>query len=77
LIRPPGALVEEKFNHACARCYSCARACTGGVIGPAELDAGLERAFTPSLDFGKGACERCGTCGQVCPTGAIISLPEA
>jgi polyferredoxin len=76
LIRPPGALVEEKFNHACARCGSCAKACTGGVIRPAGLDAGLERAFTPALDFGKGACERCGTCGQVCPTGAIISLPE-
>jgi ferredoxin-type protein NapF len=76
LIRPPGALVEEKFNSACARCGTCAKACTSGVIGPAGLDAGLERAFTPALHFGKGACERCGTCGQVCPTGAIISLPE-
>jgi len=76
LIRPPGALVEERFSHACARCGSCAKACTGGVIVPAGLDAGLERAFTPALDFGRGKCERCGTCGRVCPTGAIISLPE-
>jgi ferredoxin-type protein NapF len=76
LIRPPGSLTEEKFNAACARCGSCAKACVGEVIVPAGLAAGLERAFTPSLDFGKGACQRCGTCGQVCPTGAIISLPE-
>jgi len=75
-VRPPGALTEEKFNYVCARCGSCAKACTGGVIKPAGLDAGLERAFTPALDFGRGACQRCGTCGQVCPTGAIISLPR-
>ncbi len=76
LIRPPGSLAEESFNAACARCGSCAKTCVGEVIVPAGLDAGLERAFTPSLDFDKGACQRCGTCGQVCPTGAIISLPE-
>jgi ferredoxin-type protein NapF len=76
LIRPPGSLAEERFNAACARCGSCAKVCVGNVIVPAGLDAGLERAFTPSLDFGKGVCQRCGTCGQVCPTGAIISLPE-
>jgi ferredoxin len=68
--------VEARFNAACARCESCAKACTGAVIVPASLDAGLERWFTPALDFGRGACQRCGTCGQVCPTGAIISLPE-
>jgi ferredoxin-type protein NapF len=76
LIRPPGSLAEESFNAACARCGSCAKVCVGEVIVPAGLDAGLERAFTPSLDFDKGVCQRCGTCGQVCPTGAIISLPE-
>jgi ferredoxin-type protein NapF len=75
LIRPPGSLVEEKFNAACVRCGSCIKACVGEVITPAGLDSGLERAFTPSLDFGRGICQRCGTCGQVCPTGAIISLP--
>lgn len=76
LIRPPGALEEGKFNAACARCEGCAKACLGGVIGPAGLDTGVERWFTPALDFGRGFCQRCGTCGQVCPTGAIISLPE-
>lgn len=76
LIRPPGALIEERFDTACARCESCAKACPGTVIVPAGLDAGPERWFTPALDFGRGACQRCGTCGQVCPTGAIISLPE-
>jgi polyferredoxin len=76
LIRPPGSLVESKFNSACVRCESCAKACLGGAIRPAGLDAGLERAFTPALDFNRGKCERCGTCGAVCPTGAIISTPE-
>jgi ferredoxin-type protein NapF len=76
LIRPPGSLAEDKFNAACARCGSCAKACVGNVIVPAGIGAGLERAFTPSLDFSRGACERCGICGQVCPTGAVISIPE-
>jgi ferredoxin-type protein NapF len=76
LIRPPGSLAEDSFNAACVRCGSCAKACVGEVIVPVGLDAGLERAFTPALDFGRGACQRCGTCGQVCPTGAVISLPE-
>jgi len=76
LIRPPGSLVEEKFNVACVRCEGCAKACLGEVIVPAGLDAGPERWFTPSLDFDRGFCQRCGTCGQICPTGAIISLPE-
>ncbi|OPY25745.1 MAG: Polyferredoxin protein MvhB [Methanocella sp. PtaU1.Bin125] len=76
LIRPPGSLVEERFNAACARCESCVRACPNQVIRPAGPDAGLERFYTPSLDFDKGYCMRCGTCGQVCPTGAVISLPE-
>lgn len=76
LVRPPGSLVEERFNAACVRCGSCARACTGHVIAPARLDAGFDRLFTPALDFSAGACQRCGTCGQVCPTGAIISIPE-
>ncbi len=76
-IRPPGSLAESKFNAACVRCESCVKACLGQVIRPAGLDAGLERAFTPVLDFSRGKCERCGTCGSVCPTGAVISIPEA
>jgi ferredoxin-type protein NapF len=76
LIRPPGSLAEDRFNAACARCETCVRACPNQVIRPAGLDAGLERFYTPCLDFDKGYCMRCGTCGQVCPTGAVISQPE-
>lgn len=76
-IRPPGSLAESRFNSACVRCNSCVKACLGRVIRPAGLDMGLDRVFTPLLDFTRGKCERCGTCGTVCPTGAIISLPEA
>jgi len=76
VARPPGSLVEDKFNAACVRCGSCVRACLGKVITPAGMSAGLERMYTPALDFGRGFCQRCGTCGQVCPTGAIISQSE-
>jgi ferredoxin-type protein NapF len=76
LIRPPGSLTEERFNAACARCETCVRACPNQVIRPAGLDAGLERFYTPHLDFDRSYCMRCGTCGQVCPAGAVISLPE-
>lgn len=75
LIRPPGSLVETRFNAACARCESCVKACPAQVIKPLPISGGLERVFTPALDFNKSSCERCGTCGQVCPTGAIISIP--
>jgi len=75
-VRPPGSLAEAKFNAACIRCESCARACLGKVIRPAGLDLGLERFYTPALDFNAGKCERCGTCGAVCPTGAILSPPD-
>ncbi|HEY3273383.1 MAG TPA: 4Fe-4S binding protein [Methanocella sp.] len=76
LIRPPGSLVEDRFNAACARCETCAHACPNQVIRPAGLSEGLERFYTPHLDFDRGYCMRCGTCGQVCPTGAVISQPE-
>jgi ferredoxin-type protein NapF len=76
LIRPPGSLVESRFNAACARCEACAKACPGRVIKPAPIDAGLDRFYTPRLSFEEGKCERCGTCGTVCPTGAIISPQE-
>jgi polyferredoxin len=76
LIRPPGSLIEVKFDAACTRCESCAKACTGHVIKPAPLSAGLESVFTPMLDFKSGNCERCGTCGTVCPSGAIVKIPD-
>jgi ferredoxin len=75
LIRPPGSLVESKFDAACIRCESCAKACMGHVIKPAPLSAGLESVFTPMLDFKLGNCKRCGTCGAVCPSGAVVKIP--
>jgi ferredoxin-type protein NapG len=76
IVRPPGSLIEESFNTACVRCESCSKACLGNVIRPARLEEGIERYYTPVMDFSIGKCERCGTCGQVCPTGAIISVSE-
>jgi ferredoxin-type protein NapF len=76
LIRPPGSLVEIKFNAVCVRCEACAKACLGSVIKPASLEFGLDRFHTPRISFAEGKCERCGTCGTVCPTGAISVVPE-
>jgi len=75
-IRPPGSLVEAKFNAACIRCESCAKVCISQVIRPAGLDMGLERLYTPILDFDRAKCEQCWACGAACPTGAILSPPD-
>lgn len=76
LLRPPGSLEEEKFNAACLRCESCARVCPAGVIEPVGLDRGLEKIYTPVLNYGKSKCYLCGKCGDVCPNGTIAKVPQ-
>lgn len=76
LIRPPGSLVEDKFNAACVRCESCAKVCPANVIVLAGIDKGLEKFYTPVLDYNKSKCYLCGLCGDVCPNGTIIRLPD-
>lgn len=81
LIRPPGALDEERFLARCLRCGLCMRVCPSGVIQPALLSAGIQGVWTPVLDFrlGRAGClQNCIACGQACPTAAIrpLSLGE-
>lgn len=76
LIRPPGSLVEDKFNVACVRCESCAKVCPSNVIELAGLDKGLEKFYTPVLNYDKSKCYLCGLCGDVCPNGTIIRVPN-
>jgi polyferredoxin len=78
LIRPPGALAEADFLATCTRCDECLKVCPTNVLQPAGTEAGLEGAFSPRLDFGKGFCEyNCAECGKVCPTRSIAPLSLA
>ena len=81
LIRPPGALDEDRFLARCLRCGQCMRVCPGNIIHPALLEAGVQGLWTPAVNFriGRSGCQpNCIACGQVCPTAAIrpLSLEE-
>jgi len=81
LIRPPGALDEDRFLTRCIRCGQCMRICPGNILQPALLEAGIQGLWTPMVNFrlGRSGCQpNCIACGQVCPTAAIrpVSLEE-
>jgi len=81
LIRPPGALDEERFLTRCLRCGQCMRICPTNIIQPALLEAGIQGLWTPAINYrlSRGGClPNCIACGQVCPTAAIrpLSLEE-
>jgi ferredoxin len=81
LIRPPGALDEERFLARCLRCGQCMRICPTNIIQPALLEAGIQGLWTPAVNYriGRSGCNpNCIACGQVCPTAAIrpLSLEE-
>lgn len=78
LVRPPGALPEADFLHACLRCGLCMKACPTNMLQPAGLDVGFSPLFTPLAVARRGACEPlCNACGHVCPSGAIRALDLA
>lgn len=81
VLRPPGAVEENKFLELCIRCQECVKICatTGAGLQPAFLESGLEGMWTPMFFMRTGYCEyNCNLCGQVCPTDAIkpLSLEE-
>jgi ferredoxin len=81
LIRPPGALDEERFLARCLRCGQCMRICPTNIIQPALLEAGVQGLWTPAVNYrlgSSGCLINCIACGQVCPTAAIrpLSLEE-
>lgn len=79
LIRPPGALVEDKFLSMCLRCGECMKVCPTNALQPSLLDSGLSGIWTPKLVPRIGYCEyNCILCSYVCPSGAIkkITLKE-
>jgi MauM/NapG family ferredoxin protein len=77
VIRPPGALEENRFLDRCVRCGECIRICStsGKGLQVAGLESGWEGLGTPLLHPPEGYCEyNCNLCGHVCPTGAIPAL---
>jgi ferredoxin len=81
LIRPPGALDEDRFLARCIRCGQCMRICPANIIQPALLEAGIQGLWTPAVNYRlsrSGCLPNCIACGQVCPTAAIrpLSLEE-
>jgi ferredoxin len=76
LIRPPGALPEEKFVAACTGCGECLKVCPNNALQSTLLEAGIAGLYTPRLVPRIGYCEEfCNFCGRVCPTEAIVILP--
>ena len=76
LIRPPGALPEEKFVSVCTGCGKCLKVCPNNALQSTLLEAGLAGLYTPRLVPRIGYCEEfCNFCGRVCPTEAIRPLP--
>ena len=80
LLRPPGALDEERFLARCLRCGQCLRVCPANILQPALLEAGIQGLWTPVINYrlGRSGCQpTCIACGQVCPTAAIRPLTVA
>jgi ferredoxin-type protein NapG len=49
LVRPPGAISEDRFLESCIRCGACADACPVRGIGIAHLTDGVRNVGTPIL----------------------------
>jgi MauM/NapG family ferredoxin protein len=72
LLRPPGALSEDKFGYTCIRCGACIKVCVTQGLVLDFLSTGIIGIGTPKLVPRLGACEAfCNLCGIVCPSGAI------
>ncbi|MBI4778632.1 4Fe-4S binding protein [Candidatus Desantisbacteria bacterium] len=77
LIRPPGALPEDRFRYFCIKCGACIKVCPSHGLVPDFFGSGLIGLGSPRLMPRIGACEDyCNLCGQVCPSGAIQKLGE-
>jgi ferredoxin-type protein NapG len=72
LVRPPGAVSEDKFLSQCIRCTRCSEACETGAIkllrGHGRLDG------TPHIVPEETPCNLCLKCGEACPTSALHVL---
>ncbi len=77
VIRPPGAIREERFLERCSRSGRCVAACPVHAIRPIEGDGPLKG--TPSIDPRSQPCVVCEGlyCMKACPGGALAVVPRA
>ncbi len=81
VLRPPGAVVEDKFLRLCIRCGRCIDACKehgSGTLEYATIADGIKVQGTPKVNPLKAPCEAIGgrcegllPCVKACPTGAL------
>lgn len=77
LLRPPGALKEEKFLNKCIRCLKCVKICPTKTLTPCGLEDGIFLVYTPKFVPVLGGCELCMLCTKICPSSALVqSSPE-
>jgi ferredoxin-type protein NapF len=78
LLRPPGAVPEDRFAGLCIRCNNCVHACPSKIIHPdTGHEAGLAGFGAPVIRYDRNykyCLETCNACTQVCPTGALTPL---
>jgi ferredoxin-type protein NapG len=56
LVRPPGAVSEDRFIQSCIRCGACAEVCPVQAISIAQMTDGLRNVGTPMLALPAGYC---------------------
>lgn len=76
LIRPPGAITEQKFLQACTRCDKCIQACPKDAILKAPKAMGFFVMGTPYIDPKKNPCVMCDDlyCISACPDAALLPV---
>ena len=62
--RPPWAIQEAAFAHACSRCNACIQSCPYRLL--IRGDGGY-----PQIDFRRGGCDFCEACAEACEDGAL------
>jgi len=75
LLRPPGALPEDRFRSTCHRCGACVEACpANAIVALRHPDERLRD--TPVIDADVAACVVCTdlSCMRVCPSGALTMV---
>jgi MauM/NapG family ferredoxin protein len=75
VLRPPGALVEEKLLSTCTRSGDCVRVCPAQAI---KLDpTGADGGGAPYIVADHMPCIACSglLCMAACPSGALVPTP--
>ncbi len=72
VLRPPGAIPEQKFLQTCYRCGNCVDVCPAKAIRTMGSED-VEQAGTPYIDPDLAACVVCDplACMKACPSGAL------